>query len=333
MNTSTDVDLTLDQDREAPSGTFATRSKSPAGTAHRCRRMLKARGKAILQRLQTAAIDPRVVARLTSRRDVYSALAELVRRHGHATTPTTSDSLALAGNLTPYEFRVFSQNGEDGVIAEILRRIGVGNRFFVEFGIGGAIEGNCVFLADVLGWSGVFAEPELDAFAQLERKYHANPHVTTIRALITQDNVEDWFTSANIPTEFDVLSIDVDGNDYWIWRAIDHYSPRIVVIEYNGSLDLHSQVVQPPDATARWTGTEYYGASLSALRTLGETKGYSLAHTDLCGVNAFFVRSDLCWEPFDAASVPARAANFFFLGHGMPSDGSASTYVDPDEYE
>jgi hypothetical protein len=115
-----------------------------------------------------------------------------------------------------FELRVFSQNGEDGVIAELVRRTGAPGRFFVEFGIGSGGEGNCVFLADVLGWSGLFMEPDPDAHAALTRKFEGHPGVATLHATVTPENVEELFERAGVPAEPDVLSIDVDGNDYWI---------------------------------------------------------------------------------------------------------------------
>jgi len=164
----------------------------------------------------------------------YLALDELVRRHTSSGVPTSWPEEPL----TRYEHRVFSQNGEDGVLAELLRRIGVVSRWFVEFGIETGVEGNCVFLADVMGWSGLFIEPQQDASKNLCRKYSANPAVHTRRALVRADNVEQLFAQAGVPREPDVLSIDVDGNDYWIWQALTTYSPRIVVIEYNAQWPL-----------------------------------------------------------------------------------------------
>jgi hypothetical protein len=253
---------------------------------------------------------------MASDRTTYRALEELVRRYDADSAgppPSTQEA------LTRHEYRVFSQNGEDGVLAELLRRVGVGERWFVEFGIETGVEGNCVFLADVMGWSGLFMEPREDAALLLERKYAANPAVHTARALVTPEKVEQLFAAAGVPRELDVLSIDVDGNDYWIWRALKSYSPRIVVIEYNAQWPLHARWVQPYDPERVWQGTDNYGASLGALRSLGESKGYRFVHSELTGNNAFFVREDLDTVLPDAGLVPLRAANHFLLGAGHPT--------------
>jgi hypothetical protein len=250
-----------------------------------------------------------------SDRTAYIALEELVRRH------TLGSDLILSPRepLTRYEYRCFSQNGEDGVLAELLRRVGVASRSFVEFGIQSGVEGNCVFLADVLGWPGLFIESHGDAFNELRRKYAANPAVEAQRALVSPENVEQLFAQAGVPTEPDVLSIDVDGNDYWIWRALSKYSPRIVVIEYNAQWPLEARWVQPYDPQRGWEGTDNYGASLGALRTLGEEKGYRLVHTELTGNNAFFVRADLDAALPDIDVVPLRAPNHFLQGGSHPA--------------
>jgi hypothetical protein len=244
----------------------------------------------------------------------YQALGELFRRH----TGERDHAPPAQQPLTYCEYRVFSQNGEDGVLAELLRRLGTTNRWFVEFGIETGFEGNCVFLADVLGWSGLFMEPREDAFAGLNRKYAANPAVRTTRALVRPDNVQELFSQAGVPGEPDVLSIDVDGNDYWVWEGLKAYSPRIVVIEYNAQWPLQARWVQPYDADRVWQGSDNYGASLGALRSLGERKGYRLVHTELTGNNAFFVRADLD-VPLPAPElVPERAPNHFLTGGGHP---------------
>jgi hypothetical protein len=232
------------------------------------------------------------------------------------------------GDLTPFELRVFSQNGEDGVIEEVLARIGTAGRAFVEFGVGGGVEGNCVFLADVLGWSGLFMESDPALHGALDAKYRHRPPVRTARARVGPENVDALLAAAGLPRELDVLSIDVDGIDLWIWRALSIASPRLVVIEYNASLDPGAALTQPLEPAMDWDGTDYFGASLGALRRVAGEKGYRLVHTDVTGVNAFFVREDLA-APFPPEDeVPVRAPNYFFSGHGHPAHAGGRRYVE-----
>ena len=222
--------------------------------------------------------------------------------------------------LMRFESRVTSQNGEDGVIAEILRRIGGQIRsWFVEFGAATGEEGNCVLLADQ-GWSGLFIEPEAEAFAMLEAKFAGSPAVVTRRAAVTADNVEELMADCRVPPDFDLLSVDIDGNDYWVWEAISSFLPRVVVIEYNGNLPVDRRLVMPRDDRYVWDRTDYVGASLGALRALGDRKGYELVHTDTTGVNAFFVRRDEAVDVPTGPDVPLHRANYFGAGITLQRD-------------
>lgn len=252
------------------------------------------------------------------------ALSELVRRAG-GDAPGGGTLL----DLSPFELRVFSQNGEDGVLGEIIRRTGAPGRFFVEFGAFDGVENNCAALAEVFGWSGLYIEGGDARYTLLERKYRARPRVRTLQAMVTPANVEELFARHDVPEEPDVLSIDVDGSDYWIWEAIQRYRPRILAIEYNGELAADRRLVQPKDHPG-WDGTSWYGASIGALVALGAEKGYRLVHTDLSGNNAFFVRSDLPGEYLEPDDVALRTTNHWLLGLGHKPDAAARAFVDLD---
>ena len=264
-----------------------------------------------------AAVRPERVNSLVKRaldagdrtRGIYPALGELAGRW-RAAGPVPG--------LTAHELRVFSQNGEDGVLAEIFGRIGVAGGGFVEFGASDGAENNAAFLAQVLGWPGVFLEADPGAFAALEHRYRGHPRVRTVRAAVEPDTIEGLLRGAGVPAEPDLLVIDVDGNDYWIWRALEAFQPRVVVIEYNGDLDPTVPKVMPYSRGWSWDHTSGYGASLAALEALGAEKGYRLVHTELTGVNAFFVRDELAGPLPAGDEVPRRSASHSLLGHGHP---------------
>ena len=269
--------------------------------------------------------------KLQADRSLYLALSELRERHAQVTAQPGRAPEQHA--ITPCELRVFSQNGEDGALAEILRRTGAPTRFFVEFGVESGTEGNCVYLADVAGWHGLFMEADDDMYGKLERKYAGQPVVQTAQAMVTPENIEELLREAAVPPEPDVLSIDVDGQDYWIWEAIQSYRPRVVIVEYNSALDPRRRLVQPRDRDRPWDGTDYFGASLGALRSLADTKGYRLVHTELSGVNAFFVRADLGERAFpESTDVALRGVpNYFQTGYYHPASAADSgPYVDLD---
>jgi len=182
-------------------------------------------------------------------------------------------------DINSFEKKIYSQNGEDGIIEIMFYAVGVTNRFFVEIGGGDGTECNTRYLAQK-GWNGIM----IDARA-------CNPLIKN--EFVTAENVCDIFEKYNVPKEFDLLSIDIDTNDYWIWKALEGYSPRVVVIEYNATHPPYESKVVKYDAKAVWDGTNYFGASLFALVKLGKVKGYTLIGCDNLGVNAFFVRNDL----------------------------------------
>jgi glycosyltransferase involved in cell wall biosynthesis len=274
------------------------------------------------------------ILKLQTDRSVYLAVSELARRHARVTGIPAAEA-PTPPELTPFELRAFSQNGEDGVLAEILRRVGAPERFFVEFGVESGREGNCVYLADVAGWRGLFMEAGDAYFELLERKYAAQPRIATLCAMVGSENVERLFEQGGVPREPDVVSVDVDGQDYWIWEALQSYRPRVVIVEYNSALDPRRRLVQPDDSSWEWDGTEYYGASVGALQLLGERKGYRLVHTDLSGVNAFFVRSDLTGDAFpDPEAVALRGVpNYYQSGYRHPTAKTGSRYLDLDSGE
>jgi hypothetical protein len=259
------------------------------------------------------------------RRLTYLALAALGDRYaGHGAAPAGAPE-----DLTRHELRVFSQNGEDGVIEAVLRRAGPGDDpWFVEFGIGPGVEGNCVFLADVLGWPGLFMESAPEPFALLERKYASRPGVRTVRATVRPETVDGLIAGAGLRGDPAVLSIDVDSVDYWIWRAVT-LRPRLVVIEYNSHLPPDAVLTQPLEPAMSWDESDYFGASLGALRHLASSIGYRLVHTDLAGVNAFFVRGDLAGAFLPEERVVVRSPNFSLLGGGHRPHRGGRTYVDP----
>jgi len=243
--------------------------------------------------------------------------------------------------LNRFEFKMWSQNGEDGIIAEIFRRIGTTNRYFVEFGASSGDENNTAFLLR-LGWKGLWMDGDAAAVNRARATFRSeisSGKLTVIEAFITAENIEDLFRQGQVPDELDLLSIDIDRNDYsmprqgakksgvppriprvpsrlagrcdyYVWEKIAHHSPRCVVIEYNAGFPPTMSWVVPYDPKA-WGWNTFgngNGASLKALEELGAKKGYNLVGCDLCGVNAFFVRNDLLKDRFAA---PYTAENHY----------------------
>lgn len=208
--------------------------------------------------------------------------------------------------LTRHELRISSQNGEDGIILEMVRRIfgsDYKNKNFFEFGVEDGKECNCAILANFLDWDGVFIESDKEKFKKLDARYKNNNKIKTLNRMVDSKNIQD-IINKNMP-EIDILSIDIDSHDYWVWEAIET-KPKIVIIEYNGQLS--GKKVLSKERTSGWDGTTAYGASLDAYIDLGIKKGYSLVYTDLNGVNAFFIRNDYI-NLFPETTNPQKITN------------------------
>lgn len=198
-------------------------------------------------------------------------------------------------DLRNYEKKIFSQNGEDGIISEIFKRISVTNKFFVEFGVENGQECNSRRLLEEEGWSGLWMDGSENNCTSAKLKFK-NYGISVQQAFIDKENIETLLRLNNVPQEFDLLVIDIDGNDYWVWQAISYYKPRLVVIEYNSSYPPSVDWVMPYNANHLFDGTRHYGATLKSLSLLAKEKGYKLIGCDKTGVNAFFLRADLFKE-------------------------------------
>lgn len=196
------------------------------------------------------------------------------------------------------EFKVFSQWGEDGIIQYLLEHVPVDNRVFVEFGVENYTESNTRFLLTNNYWSGLVMDgcAENIEYIKNDPIYWAS-NLKAVNAFITKDNINELLSKNGIKNDIGLLSIDIDGNDYWVWQAIDTISPRIIVCEYNSHFGPNAKVTTPYNPefvrdTAHYSKI-YYGASINALNTIAKTKGYSLVASNSAGNNVFFVRNDL----------------------------------------
>jgi hypothetical protein len=205
----------------------------------------------------------------------------------------TNEAYVNSKKITHFHKSVFTQNGEDGLIDEIFRRIGVIDNYFVEFGVHG-IKNNSTYLL-VKGWKGLWIGGSEMGGKIIPGKFNdlmKSGRLDFSRNWITRENIEGIFDEKRVPKKFDFLSIDLDGNDYWIWKAIQNYSPRVVCIEYNATFPPDILWVMSYDPNHIWDQTNYFGASLKALEKLGKEKGYVLVGCDFAGCNVFFIRND-----------------------------------------
>ena len=219
--------------------------------------------------------------------------------------------------LLNHQAKTYSQSGEDGIISEILKVLPGKDHWCVEFGaLDGVSLSNTRNLIEHAGYSAVLIEASDTRFKELESNYSHTGKVTTINRFVgfaTNDNLDHILADTALPTDFDFLSIDIDGNDYHVWKAFSRYVPKAVCIEFNHTIPNEVDFVQAADPKVT------QGSSLSALVDLGKAKGYELICVE--GVNAFFVKSQYfpLFEIEDnsiaALRVDMSAITYLFIGY------------------
>jgi len=202
--------------------------------------------------------------------------------------------------LADYEFKVFSQWGEDGIIQYLSKAIEMRHKTFIEFGVESFMEANCRYLLMKDNWSGYVIDASSLNIANLKKSYfYWKYQIEAVNAFVTKDNINDLLAKSCFDEDLGILSIDIDGNDYFILEAINTVRPRILICEYNAVFGAR-RISVPYDPnfcrTRKHYSNLYWGASLSAITFLANRKGYSLVGTNSSACNAFFVRDDLLNE-------------------------------------
>lgn len=181
---------------------------------------------------------------------------------------------------------------DEGVIEYLMNRIKPECKYCIEFGARDGLRAHTSFLIREHGFSALYLEGNQEAAGRLIRNFADNPGVRTEHAFITRENIEDIFERNEVPASPFILLIDMDGNDYYIWESITHYSPQVVSIEYNAGYRPPERFVIDYEKDFVWSGDDYYGASLQSLADLARKKGYKLVHCSSGGDNLFFVKDE-----------------------------------------
>jgi len=193
-------------------------------------------------------------------------------------------------NFDEFEKKVHSQFGEEGVLAKIFEIIPPTNKYAVEFGAyDGVTASNTRLFITEHGWSSYQIEGDPILAAQLGNRYKENPKVVAERAWVFPGNIEILFEDAGVPEDLDLLIIDIDSNDYYVWRAIRDFRPKVVMLEANPAFPPPQLAVIEFHPMNYWDLTNYVGASLQSLYNLAKKKGYELVHVMRRGPNVIFV--------------------------------------------
>lgn len=218
----------------------------------------------------------------------------------------------------------YSHQGEDGIVEEIIKRLGIKEGCYVDFGATDGISASNTFGLLLKNWRGVYIEGEPKFFQILKgniqqtsfkgikncdgRTLPVDPKVfrnaQCLEAFLSLEpgkTLDEVLSQTNLPREIDLISIDIDGNDYWIWQSLKNYKPKVVIMEYNSNFHPHESKTIPYDPHHRIDETMYYGASALALYNLGRQKDYTLVANTYS--NLFFIRNDYVARHFKSLDI------------------------------
>ena len=214
-----------------------------------------------------------------------------------------------SNNINDYEFKIFSQFGDDGIIQYLIKNVEIRNEIFIEFGVENYLESNTRFLMMNNNWSGFVMDSSEEAINSLKNQdWYPNFCLTHKAVFIDKDNINALLESAGF-SNIGLLHIDIDGNDYHILKEIDmsRLNPSIIIMEYNSVFGKDRHITVPYDKNFVRTKSHfsnlYSGASLPALNYVATEKGYSLIGCNLAGNNAYFLRKDLLNEKVKELSI------------------------------
>ena len=214
-------------------------------------------------------------------------------------------------SLSEAGFRVFSQFEEDGLLLYIFSIIGMGSRRFIDIGAADGINSNCANFVIHWGWHGLFIDGDQNKVSRGEG-FYANQLDTLLFppkfccSRVTAENINTLISDSGFSEKRDIelLSIDIDGNDYWVWKALEVVSPKVVIIETHIEFALHPIVVPyDPDYSYPGKYPHYHGASIKAMAKLAEEKGYRLIGSNLYGFNTIWIKKGLVEKELPTVSI------------------------------
>jgi hypothetical protein len=244
------------------------------------------------------------------------------------------NALKTSTKLSDYEFKVFSQWGEDGIIQHLVNSVAIENQTFIEFGVENFFESNLRYLMMKDNWRGFVLDGSPENISQIRNSYYFWKHELVARhAFITRENINTLLSESKFDEDVGVLSIDLDGMDYYVLEAITGFKPRILICEYNPVFGPVRKITVPYEPDFRRSEAHYsylyWGASLGAMAYLADKKGYALVGTSSNGGNAFFVRKDLVNDKHSVLSA-AEAFNPSRIRGTRDKNGNL-TYISGDE--
>lgn len=233
-------------------------------------------------------------------------------------------------SLSEVEFQVFSQFGDDGIIQWLIHQLPIPNKTFIEFGVENYRESNTRFLLINNYWSGLIIDGSSENINSIKREQiYAFYDLQAECSFITKKNINKLIKKAKFDKEIGILSIDIDGNDYWIWNEIDTINPIIVIIEYNSLFGFeHPYTIEYKEDFVRGINSpfNFYGVSLLSVCKLSESKGYGFIGCNSAGNNAYFIRKDFLKHLSIPVVTPEQGYVFASFTEAWDSNGAIRGY-------
>ena len=211
---------------------------------------------------------------------------------------TNINSNKKPNSIEEIEFKIFSQFGDDGIIQFIINKLKLEDQYknFIEFGVDDYLESNTRFLLFNNNWSGLIMDSSKDNIRKIKESYYYwKFDLEAVCAFIKKENINNLISNSKIGKKIGLLSIDIDGNDYWIWEEINNIDPIIVIVEFNSNFGFNEKITIPYkenfERNKAHYSNLYWGSSLEALKFLAQKKDYKFVCTNTSGNNAYFVKS------------------------------------------
>ena len=200
--------------------------------------------------------------------------------------------------LSDYEWKIFSQWGEDGIIDFLVSEVSIVNKTFIEFGVENFSESNCRYLLMKSDWNGFVIDGSQKNIEKLRNSnYFWKYDLQVLVAFVNINNINELLKKSEFERDLGILSVDIDGNDYHILKKIDCFDPRIIICEFNPVFGKDRKITVPYDPkfyrTKKHPSNLYFGASINALKSLLNKQDYTLIGTGMQGGNAYFVKNSL----------------------------------------
>ncbi len=253
----------------------------------------------MLKKLLKKILKPREVIRgnyNSNNQETYNLLLDVKLQNGRIWSQLLLQNKKIK-SLHEAEFKVFSQWGDDGIIQYLVNYLDIDIKTFVEFGVADYLEANTRFLLINDNWTGLVIDGSEMNVAKIKKdEIYWKHDLIAKSAFITSDNINQLIEEEGIKGQIGLLHIDIDGNDYWVWKALEVVHPIIMIVEYNSIFGYERAITISYKPDFVWTKAHYsnlyFGASILALCDLAEEKGYSFIGSNSAGNNAYFVKNE-----------------------------------------